>query len=196
LLKIYQGGYVMGQGIKVIEKKTICEGKFLRFVLNRYIDSSGMMREWESFERVNSKGIVVIVPVTDKKEVLPIKQFRPALNRYVVEFPAGLNDKGDTLEEAARRELLEETGYSAREMIYLGDGPVSSGASGEVLTVFLAKGLEFKGIVNRDEEEDIEVFKVPMAELSQKLSDLQAEGNLVDLKIFGILELAKRYLTF
>ena len=185
----------MGKSIRVIEKKTICEGKFLRFVLNRYIDSSGMVREWESFERVNSKGIVVIVPVTDKKEVLPIKQFRPAVNRYVVEFPAGLNDKGDTLEEAARRELLEETGYSAREMIHLGEGPVSSGASGEVLTVFLAKGLEFKGIVNRDEEEDIEVLKVPMAELSQKLSDLQSEGNLVDLKIFGLLELAKRYLS-
>lgn len=185
----------MGQGIKVIEKKTICEGKFLRFVLTTYIDSAGMIREWESFERVNCKGIVAVVPVTDNKEALLIKQFRPPVNRYVVEFPAGLNDRGDALEDAARRELLEETGYSAREMIYLGEGPVSSGASGEVLTVFLAKGLEFKGIGNRDETEDIEVIKVPLFELYQKLSDLQSEGNLVDLKICGLLELAKRYLS-
>jgi len=185
----------MGKSIKVIEKKTISEGKFLRFVLNRYIDSSGMVREWESFERVNCKGIVAVVPVTDNKEVLLIKQFRPPLKRYVIEFPAGLNDRGETLQDAARRELLEETGYSAREIIYLGEGPVSSGASGEVLTVFLAKGPEFKGIVNRDETEDIEVVKVPMDELYQKLSDLQSEGTLVDLKIFGLLELAKRYLS-
>ena len=80
--------------------------------------------------------------MTDDKEVLLIRQFRPPVNGYVIEFPAGLNDKGDTLEEAAKRELLEETGYSAREMIFLTEGPMSSGASGEILTVFLAKGLD------------------------------------------------------
>jgi 8-oxo-dGTP pyrophosphatase MutT (NUDIX family) len=180
--------------VRIIEKKTLWEGKFLRSVLITYVDSSGIVRNWESFERVNCRGIVVIVPLTDDGLVLLTRQFRPPVNKYVIEFPAGLNEKGNSLEEAAKRELLEETGYSAKELIYIGEGPLSSGASGEVLTAFLAKGLEFKGIVDRDETEDIEVLKIPISEIYDKLSMLKSEGNLVDLKIYGLLELAKRYL--
>lgn len=179
---------------RIIEKKTLWEGKFLRFILTKYIDSSGTIREWESIERVNCKGIVVIVPLTDDGRIILTKQFRPPVNRYVVEFPAGLNEKGDSLEEVASRELLEETGYSAKEMVYIGEGPISSGASGEVLTAFLAKGLVFKGTRNRDETEDIEVFEIPIDQFYDKLSALRTEGNLIDLKIYGLLELAKRHL--
>ena len=182
--------------ITIIERKALWEGKFLRFVITKYIDSSGAVREWESFERVNCKGIVAVVAVTDNKEVLLIRQFRPPVNGYVIEFPAGLNDRGDTLEETAKRELLEETGYAVREMVFLTEGPMSSGASGEILTAFLAKGLEFKGIGKRDETEDLEVLKIPIDELYQKLYALQSEGNYVDLKMFGLIELAKRHLAF
>lgn len=191
----------MGKDIvKIIEKKTLWEGKFLRSILTIYIDSSGAIREWESFERVNCKGIVAIVPVTDDKEVLLIRQFRPPVNGYAIEFPAGLNDRGDTLEEAAKRELLEETGYSAKELIFLTKGPMSSGASGEILTVFLAKGLALnqgqgQGVGMRDEAEDIEVLKIPIDELADKLSALRSEGNHVDLKIYGLIELARKYLA-
>jgi ADP-ribose pyrophosphatase len=183
-----------GRPFEIMEKKTVCEGKFLRFVTVTYTDSSGAEREWESFERVNCQGIVAIVPVTDEGEFLLIRQFRPPVNRYVIEFPAGLNDKGGSLEEAARRELIEETGYVAKEMIFLAEGPLSSGASGEILTVYLAKGLEFKGIGERDETEDIEVLKIPIDVLPRRLSVLQSQGDYVDLKILGILDLAKRKL--
>lgn len=67
-------------------------------------------------------------------------------------------------------------------------------AEGETLTVYLAKGLEFKGIDQRDETEDIEVLKVPITELYDRLTLLKAQGNTVDLKIFGLMELAKKYL--
>jgi 8-oxo-dGTP pyrophosphatase MutT (NUDIX family) len=190
--------------VRILEKKTLWEGMFLRSVITTYIDSSGSVRKWESFERVHCEGVVAIVPVTDDKEVLLIRQFRPPVNGYVIEFPAGLNDKGDTLEEAARRELLEETGYSAKEIIFLTEGPMSSGASGEILTVFLAKSLALnplnqvqgqgQSIGKRDETEDIEVLKVPINELDYKLSALRSEGNYIDLKIFGLMELAKRHL--
>lgn len=189
-------GNIMQKGMaKIIERRTEWQGKFLRCILTTYIDSSGTVREWESFERVNCKGIVAIVPVTDDKEVLLIRQFRPPVNGYVIEFPAGLSEKEDRLEEAARRELLEETGYAARDMTYLTEGPLSSGASGEILTAFLARGLEFKGFGKRDETEDIEILTIPINELYDKLSALGSEGNLVDLKIFGLLELAKKYLS-
>ena len=79
-------------------------------------------------------------------------------------------------------------------MIYLAEGPLSSGASGEILTAFLATGLKFRGMEKRDETEDIEVLKIPIHEIYQKLSALRSEGNLIDLKIYGLLELARRYL--
>ena len=181
--------------IRIKEKKIVWDGKFLRCVLITYIDSSGTQREWESFERVNCKGIVAIVPVTDKREVLLVRQYRPPVNGYVVELPAGLNDRGDTLEKAAQRELLEETGYTAQEMIFLAEGPSSSGASDEIITAFLAKGLEFKGPGKKDETEDIEVLKVPIQEVYHRLHEFRGRGDYVDLKVFGLVELAKKNLS-
>jgi ADP-ribose pyrophosphatase len=177
-----------------MHKKTVCEGRFLRFVKTVYTDSSGFLREWEFIERINCHGVVAIVPVTDAREVILVRQFRPPVNRHVIEFPAGLNDKGDTIEEAARRELLEETGYYAGRMIFLTEGPLSSGASGEILSVYLARDLEFRGIKDRDETEDIEVITAPIDTVSDRLSVFRSQGDLVDLKILGLLELAKMHL--
>ncbi|TAL24196.1 MAG: NUDIX hydrolase [Nitrospirae bacterium] len=179
---------------EILEKKILWSGKFLRCVSVTYRDSSGSIRDWEVFERVNCDGIVAIVPVTAGREALIIRQFRPAVGRYVIEFPAGLNDKGETLEAAARRELLEETGYSAGELIFLAEGPVSSGSSDETLTVYLAKGLEFKGNGQRDETEDIEVLNIPITEFYDRVNALSTQGNAIDLKIFGLMELAKKHL--
>jgi len=183
------------QYTRIKEKKIAWEGRFLRAVLITYSDSYGTQREWESFERVNCNGIVAIIPVTDNGEVLLIRQYRPPVNGYVIEFPAGLNDSGDTLEGAAQRELLEETGHSASEMVFLAEGPLSSGASDEIITAFLAKGLEFKGIGKKDEAEDIEVLKIPIQEVYQRLHEFRGKGDYVDLKVFGLMELAKKHLS-
>lgn len=179
---------------EIIEKKTLWQGNFLKSVGIKYRDSGGALRNWETFERVNCNGIAVIVPVTAEGEFIIIRQFRPAVNSYVIEFPAGLNDKGESLEDAARRELLEETGYSAKEMIFLAQGPISSGASGEILTVYLAKGLEFQGEQQNDEAEDIEVFRIPAGELYDRIDAFKKDGDYIDLKIFGLIELARKRL--
>ncbi len=179
---------------EVVKRETVWEGRHLRFLNLSYKGPGGMLRQWETLERVNCDGIVGIVPVTDAGEAVLIRQFRPPLNNYVVEFPAGLNDRGETHEAAAARELREETGYEAREMEFLAEGPLSSGSSSEVLTVFLAKGLKYVGIGQRDETEDIEVLKMPIDELYDRLSVFSGQGDLIDLKVYGFIELAKRHL--
>jgi len=179
----------------IVQKKTVCQGNFLKFIATEYYDASGVLREWESFERVNCEGIVVIVPVTDENKILLIKQFRPPVNSYVIEFPAGLVDRGETFVQAAQRELREETGYSAEELIFLAEGPMSSGASGEILTAYVARGLKYEGIINTDETEHIEILDIPLMELVPVLSLLQKQGNLIDLKIYGLTELAKNHLA-
>ena len=179
---------------EVIEKETVWEGKFLKGVGITYRDSRGFLRQWESVERSNCEGIVAVVPLTDEGEAIFVRQFRPPVNNHVIEFPAGLNDREESAEDAARRELLEETGYEAGEMVFLAKGPLSSGSSGEILTVYLARGLIFRGIGQRDETEDIEVLKVPVDEVYERLSLLEAEGNFIDLKVFGLMEMARRLL--
>ncbi len=179
----------------VLNKKTLWEGKFLRSVLVRYVDGSGVTeRDWEAVERVGCDGVVGIVPFTDDGEVVMIRQFRPPINGHVIELPAGLSDPGEKLEEAARRELIEETGYSAGELRFLIEGPLSSGLSSEILTVFAATGLTFVGIGKRDETEHLEVLKVPFQEVASEIESRRKAGDYVDLKVFGLVELALRSL--
>lgn len=178
--------------LKVNEKRVLWKGKFLQSIIITYKDSSGEKREWEAIERINCKGVVAIVPITERGEVLMVRQFRPAVNNFVIEFPAGLVDQNESMEDAARRELLEETGYTAKELSFLIEGPLSPGLPAEILTVYLAKGLMFKGITQRDETENIEVFKVTISDFQNRLSLFTEKGDAVDLKVFGLIELAKK----
>jgi 8-oxo-dGTP pyrophosphatase MutT (NUDIX family) len=179
---------------EIREKEVVWEGRFLRTLRITYGDHEGRTRQWEAVERVNCAGIAAIIPVTDEGEALLIRQFRPSVNNYVVEFPAGLNDRNENIETVALRELLEETGYDAREMIFLARGPISSGLSNEILTVFLAKGLSYKGTGCCDETENIEVIRVPFHSIYERLAEFQKNGDFVDVKIFGFIEIAKRHI--
>ncbi len=193
--------------MKIISKKPLWEGKFLRSSLIKYTPSggephdpsgrqtqqgaTGKIWEWESIDRVNCPGVVAIVPFTDNNEVLLIRQFRPPVNGYVIELPAGLCETGESLKDAATRELLEETGYAAARMKFLIKGPMSSGLTSEMLAVFVATGLTFSGEAESDETEEIEVLTVPEDQLAARLYDLQAAGNYIDLKLFGLIGIAR-----
>lgn len=184
--------------MEILEKKIVWEGRFLRTLLITYKDKSGNLRNWEAVERVNCKGIVVVVPITKKKEFLLIRQFRPVVNNFVIEFPAGLNDKDEPLIEVARRELIEETGYDCNDLIYLAEGPVSSGMSTEILTVFIAKEAYPASAITKtrypaDESENIEIIKAPLPKIYDMLHRHKKEGDYIDLKVYGLIEMAKEW---
>jgi ADP-ribose pyrophosphatase len=185
--------------VKVIGKKTEWQGKYLRSVLITYSQRGGSgeaekVRQWEAVERVGCDCIVGLVPFTEDGAVILIRQFRPPLNCFVVELPAGLCEPGEQPEDAAQRELTEETGYSAGELHFLAKGPLSSGISSEMLTVYLAGKLSYIGIGERDETEEIEVLKIRLADIDQELGRRQSKGDCIDLKIYGLIELAKGFL--
>ncbi len=182
-----------------LSKRTVWEGGFLRAVNIAYTDSAGSIRTWEAVERVNCRGIVAIVPVTSARDIVLVRQFRPVMDGFVVEFPAGLNDRNESLEEAARRELVEETGCTADEFIFLAEGPISSGLSTEVLTVFLAKNVttapdRLKQLYPPDESEDIELIRMPLSAINERLAAFRERGDFIDLKIYGLAELAGKAL--
>ncbi|MFO0754177.1 MAG: NUDIX hydrolase [Thermodesulfovibrionales bacterium] len=186
--------------MKILGKEIVWQGSFLRTLLIAYEDHTGAQRTWEAVERVNCSGIVAVVPVTPRGEALLIRQFRPVLNGFVVEFPAGLNDRSEPLAEVARRELIEETGFSSDRISFLAEGPLSSGLTTEVLSVFLAEETvpappELKSLYPPDESEDIEVLRIPLTGAYEALDGCAKDGDLVDLKIYGLIELARRKMS-
>lgn len=181
--------------MEVIDKKIRWQGKFMSAVEITYRDAHGKVRTWEAVERLGIGGIVVMVAVTPAGTVLLEKQFRPPLGRDVVELPAGLVDPGESMEEAAQRELIEETGWSAKKLEFIAEGPISTGASTEVLRAYLCTGLQHIGKAGGDDNEIIEVIEVPLDKAQEYLKTVQEKGTLVDLKVFGLIELARKALN-
>jgi len=144
-------------------------------------------------EIVHHPGAVGVVAVDDDGTVLLERQYRAALDENLLEIPAGKRDVDDepTL-EAARRELMEETGYDAREWSELGSFYNSPGFTDEHTTLFLATGLVEVGTdLQGPEEEAMEIVRVPL----DATWDLIATGELVDGKSILGLALAIRRLN-
>lgn len=163
------------------QEQLIAKGRFLRFVSRN---------GWEYMKRENISGIVIIVPITNQGEVILVEQFRPPLQARVIEWPAGLagdisGSENEPLTAAAHRELTEETGYKAGQMIYLTEGPPAPGSSGESLTFFLAKDLEKIGPGGGDASEDILVHQVPLNQIDSWLKQKASEGILIDPKTYA-----------
>jgi len=180
--------------MEIINKKIVWQGSFMSAVEITYRDAHGVVRTWEALERVGIGGIVVMAAITPANTILLEKQFRPPLGRDVIELPAGLVDPGESKEDAARRELIEETGWSTSELKFLTEGPISTGASTETLSAYLCTGLTFVGKNGGDDNEIIEVIEVPMENSYEFLLKTRDSGTLIDLKVFGIIELARRAL--
>jgi ADP-ribose pyrophosphatase len=170
----------MGEKVEVLY-----DGKHLRFVKRN---------GWEFVERKNVTGIAILVAITEEARVLFVEQRREPVGADVLELPAGL--AGDEGEEdavkAANRELEEETGYTAKEIEVLTEGPPSPGLSDEIVTFYLARRLKRIGKGGGVGEENIRVHEVPLDGAVQWLEERRAEGRLVDPKVFGALALAAR----
>jgi ADP-ribose pyrophosphatase len=113
-------------------------------------------------EYIEHPGAVAILPILDSGEIVLERQFRYPLHRTMIEIPAGKIDAGEAPLATARRELLEETGYSARDWRHLLTFHPVIAYSTERIEIFLARGLT-KQEARLDEGEFLEVFTAPLA---------------------------------
>ncbi len=168
-----------------------------RLVAGEFLE---LVREghWEYAQRTNSSGAVVVVPVTGDGCLVLIEQYRIPVHARVIELPAGLvgdehDDAEETIESAARRELLEETGFQARDLRELTSGPPSAGMASEVVTFLLATRLERAGAGGGVHSEQITVHTVPLPRVVRWLEERRDEGLLIDPKVFAGLFFAERF---
>jgi ADP-ribose pyrophosphatase len=135
---------------------------------------------------VRHPGAVAVVAVTDTSDVLLVRQYRGAIDRELLEIPAGTRDvDGEPPEETARRELLEEVGVHARQFRLLGTMFNSPGFCDEETYLYLATDLD-AGDHDRDgvEEQHMEVVAVALGDVDR----LVASGELIDGQtILGLL---------
>ena len=158
----------------------------------RYI-SVTVRGNWEYASRNTRKPAVAIVAVTDDQRVVLVEQYRPPVNRKVVELPAGLTgdivgEENESLIDAARRELFEETGYVANRWTELVLGCTSPGLTDESIALFLAQGLKKVGSGGGVEDESLDIHLVPFDGLLEWLVERALH---VDLKTLAGLYAAQ-----
>ncbi len=151
---------------------------------------------WEYVTRPKVKGCVAILALTDDRRVILTEQYRPPVERPVIELPAGLAgdiplQEDEPLVVAAQRELKEETGYVAKHWTMLLEGTSSAGMTDERVTIFLATGLTKMTEGGGVGDENIRVHYVYQSDVAKFCRDKQAEGCFVDFKIFAALQLAR-----
>ena len=145
--------------------------------------------KWEYVSRTRGIHAAVILAVDDGHVIL-VEQYRVPLDSNCLELPAGLvgdDVEGEAAESAAIRELEEETGYRAAHMVELGRFHSSPGMVSEAFTLLRAERLERIGEGGGTAHEEIEVHRVPLAEVPAFVAAKRADGCAIDVKLLLLL---------
>lgn len=171
---------------KVISSKTVYKGAKLTLRLDTVETKNGDAREREIVEH---PGAIVVVPVDADGRIHFVRQFRMATGEWLLELPAGTLEKGESPDDCARRELIEEIGQRAGALENLGGFYAAPGYSSEYLHCYLATGLS-QETAEADEDEEIEVVRLTVEEAW----NLAAKGEIRDAKSLAGLLLAQSHL--
>ena len=171
------------------ERKLSSEMKFDGKLIKVTYDIADVNGKEAWREVVHHPGASAVVAIDEDNRIIMEKQFRYALNDYLLEIPAGKLDAGEDPLVCAKRELEEETGIIASEWIGLGTIATSPGFCNEVIHLYVAKGLS-KGEIHWDEDEYVEVERYTFDELLQRIK----EERIKDGKTLSALLLAMPYI--
>ena len=131
-----------------------------------------------------------VVAITKNNEVVLVKQYRHGVQEVLLELPGGVVDKGEDPLEGAKRELMEETGYSAGSIIEVGRLYPNPAIQHNTLYCYLATDVELTGEQHLDDAEEIEVQLVPLDELIK----MAAQGKFLHALNVAVLFQALAYL--
>ncbi|MBI2743311.1 MAG: NUDIX hydrolase [Chlamydiales bacterium] len=162
-----------------VESRIVHKGHTLDIRVDTFI-LKGKQRQWDV---ILHPGAVAILPINSDGELLLIKQWRRAAERILIELPAGTLDAGEPPDVCAQRELQEETGYRAQELIGLGGFFTAPGFCTEYIHFFIARELT-PSYLEADDDEGIDLLPVSL-KLALEMID---SGTICDAKtIAGIM---------
>ncbi len=157
-----------------LSQDRIYDGRILRLRVDEALLPDGTTAKREVVEHA---GGVCVAALTERDELLFVRQFRYPYAEVVTELPAGKLDAGETPEQGGRRELREETGMTAERLIPMGRLYPSPGYTDEIIHLFAATGLH-AGEMSPDEDEFLEVERIPLTEAVGRVM----RGELDDAK--------------
>ncbi len=175
---------------RFIERTGFLDARKIRFEINRIELPIGLQ---STFGLIRHPGASLAIPITNDGRVVILRQYRFAVERRILEFPAGTLEEGEDPLSSMKRELAEEAGYKASQWDALGQMLPCPGYSDEMIHLFLARDLE--ELVDRpkgDEDEDLEVLIMKTDELDKSITS----GNeALDGKSITAWFLAKKFLN-
>ena len=163
----------------ILEEKLIYKGSFID-VLNIKVE----LPNGKSTARdiIKHPGATAVIAFIDEENIILVEQFRLALNKNLLEIPAGKLDKGEEPIKCAKRELQEETGYIANNLEYLGTIATAPGFCDEIIYLYKASNLT---IGNKNEDDD-EFTNVKIININ-KVKEMIKNGEIIDGKTISIL---------
>ena len=173
---------------KTIHSQSIFKGKVISLKVDDVTLPNG---ETSKREIVNHPGAVAIIAITGEGKLVVVEQYRKALERSIIEIPAGKLEPGELPEITAARELEEETGYGCNELTYLQSFATSPGFADEVIHLFVARGLyKIENPAAMDEDEFVELMEITVEEgerlvAQQKIFDAKTAFAILWLKMQG-----------
>lgn len=159
--------------------KKVFSGRLLKVFVKKVRLPNGYLA---TFEIIKHPGAALVIPFLSKDRLIMLSQLRPVVAGYIYELPAGTIDKGESALECARREIVEETGYSARKFKFLGSIYPVPGYSTENIMIYRADGLLPR---HRHAEKD-EVIEIKVLTKSA-VRRLFKSGKIVDAKTIAAL---------
>lgn len=183
--------------MKVEKVETMLDGKWLSFKKAIYKDKNGIEREWEYASRNNKIVVMMLCKQKNSDKILFISQPRVPVNKKVIGIPGGLIDGNETPEEAALRELNEETGYKGK-VIRKSPLMVKSAGFGDEVTYLIEIEVDPKSLTKQklDETEDITIFWMSPKEFYEKYKDGKQINEMIEYDswafIIGYLQNASK----
>jgi len=172
--------------VKLLDIEQLTESKYLNMYKLKLINKRGNPKDYFVASRRKKEQLtcvthehsicdgVMIIPVTKEGEVVILRQYRAAIDDYLYELPAGMIDEGESIEEAATRELFEETGLRGKNFeVVLKPSYSSVGISDESTAVVKMVVEGEISLENIEDNEDIEVFKLKF----DKIGDFVKDNN-------------------
>ena len=162
---------------KLISSQT--SKSFPIFALRTDRAKSPRTREEYDFYILESRDWVNVIPLTSNNDVVLVRQYRHGTRTITLEIPGGIIEGNDSPEEAAKRELREETGYHSSDMHLLGHVHPNPAFLNNTCYTYLARDVSIVGKQEQDEREDIEVVLRPMEEIPRLIRKGEITHSLI-----------------